>query len=77
TLLIRLDRDGVAASSGAACSAGSLEPSHVLLASGYSHDEARRGLRFTFWHETSEADAMEAARRVNEAVAAISIGTRQ
>ncbi len=48
TMLIRLDRAGVSASSGAACSSGSIEPSHVLLAAGYSEGEAREGLRFTF-----------------------------
>lgn len=67
TMLILLDRMGVSASSGAACSSGSLEPSHVLLACGYSPEEAKEGLRFTFGWDTSLEDAQEAARRVNEA----------
>jgi cysteine desulfurase len=67
TMLILLDRMGVSASSGAACSSGSLEASHVLLACGYSEDEARQGLRFTFGHETTVHDAQEAANRVCEA----------
>ncbi|MCW5936937.1 MAG: aminotransferase class V-fold PLP-dependent enzyme [Fimbriimonadaceae bacterium] len=48
TALIRLDRAGVAASSGAACSSGSLLPSHVLLSMGFSEAAAREGLRFSF-----------------------------
>ena len=47
TLLIRLDREGISASSGAACSSGSIEPSHVLLACGYSEAEAKEGIRFS------------------------------
>ncbi len=63
TMLIRLDREGVSASSGSACSSGSVEPSHVLLACGYSPTESKEGLRFTFGFETSLAEAEEAARR--------------
>ncbi len=47
TLLIRLDREGISASSGAACSSGSIEASHVMLACGYSEAEAKEGLRFS------------------------------
>jgi cysteine desulfurase len=64
TMLIRLDRMGVSASSGAACSSGSLEASHVLLACGYSEREAREGLRFTFGRFSTVAEAEEAASRV-------------
>ncbi len=76
TMLIRLDRMGVSASSGAACSSGSLEPSHVLLACGYSEAEAKVGLRFTFGWPLTMADAIEAARRVNRCVEEIR-STRQ
>lgn len=68
SMLIRLDRMGVSASSGAACSSGSLEPSHVLLACGYSEQEANEGLRFTFGIHSTVEDAQEAASRVIEAV---------
>lgn len=68
TLLIRLDRMGLAASSGAACSSGSIEPSHVLLASGYTEQEAKEGLRFTFGLESSVREAEEAADLVRKAV---------
>lgn len=71
TLLIRLDRMGVSASAGAACSSGSLDPSHVMLACGYSEVEAKEGLRFTFGRSQPAAEGAEAARRVREAVYAI------
>lgn len=66
TMLIRLDRAGVAASSGAACSSGSLEPSHVLLACGWTLAESKEGLRFSLGRETAHEEAEEAARRVIE-----------
>jgi cysteine desulfurase len=47
-LLLTMDLLGVAVSSGSACSAGSLEPSHVLLAIGRSPKEARASLRFSW-----------------------------
>lgn len=68
TLLIRLDRMGVSASAGAACSSGSLDPSHVLLACGYTEAEAKSGLRFTFGRLQTPEEGIEAAARVNEAV---------
>lgn len=67
TMLIVLDRLGVSASSGSACSSGSLEPSHVLRACGYSPSEAKEGLRFTFGKGTTDDEATEAAERVNDA----------
>ncbi|MBC8064615.1 MAG: cysteine desulfurase [Chlorobia bacterium] len=71
TMLIKLDRMGISASSGAACSSGSLEASHVMLACGYSEREAKEGLRFTFgWPNTVE-EAIEAAQRVNLCVSEI------
>ena len=71
TMLIRLDRAGISASSGAACSSGSLEPSHVLLACGYSEREAKEGLRFTFGRFSTADEAHEAANRVIKAANAI------
>ncbi|HJP82997.1 MAG TPA: hypothetical protein VJ835_05775, partial [Fimbriimonadaceae bacterium] len=64
------------ASSGAACSSGSLEPSHVLLAMGYSGQEAGEAVRFTFgWPNTVE-ETLEAAQRVDRCVEEI-LGTRR
>ena len=47
TMLIKLDRSGISASSGAACSSGSIEPSHVLVACGYSENISLEGIRFS------------------------------
>lgn len=66
-MLILLDRVGVSASSGAACSSGSIEPSHVLRAAGLSAQEAKEGLRFSFGRGTTLSDAREAATRVSAA----------
>lgn len=53
SLLLRLDLEGVAASSGSACSAGSVEPSHVLLALGLSRELAGQSLRLTLGRGTT------------------------
>lgn len=55
-LLMELDLLGVAASSGSACSTGSVEPSHVLTALGLAPDLARGHLRLTLGHSTTEED---------------------
>lgn len=65
TMVIRLDQEGIAIGSGAACSSGSLEPSHVLLACGYSHAESKEGLRFSFGPNSTVEEATEAAHVVN------------
>lgn len=62
--LNRLDLNGVACSGGAACSAHSALPSHVLIAMGRSEDEARRGVRFSFGAQTSEEEVKYAIRTV-------------
>jgi cysteine desulfurase len=56
SLLLNLDLAGIAASSGSACTTGSVEPSHVLAAMGLSADEARGHLRLTLGHSNTEAD---------------------
>ncbi|MDG4823437.1 cysteine desulfurase family protein [Asanoa sp. WMMD1127] len=72
-LLLLLDAQGVACSTGSACSAGVAQPSHVLLAMGNDDDRARSSLRFTLGHTSTQADvdalvaalpaAVERARR--------------
>lgn len=74
SLLIRLDRMGVAASAGAACSSGALEPSHVMLAAGYPVTDAKEAVRFSFGRSTTLAEAKKAAERVREAVEVIRAG---
>jgi len=56
SILLRLDLLGVAASSGSACTSGSLEPSHVLAAMGYKHEDAHGSLRLTLGKENTESD---------------------
>ena len=56
SLLIMLDMKGIAASSGSACTSGSLDPSHVLLAIGLPHEIAHGSLRMTISDETTKED---------------------
>jgi cysteine desulfurase len=60
-LVIALDLQGVACATGAACSSGAVEPSHVLLAIGLSPDEARSSLRFSLGRTTTVAEIDRAA----------------
>ena len=56
SLLLNLDMKGIAASSGSACTSGSLDPSHVLLAMGMNHETAHGSLRFSLGRGNTEAD---------------------
>ncbi|WP_295588102.1 cysteine desulfurase NifS [uncultured Oscillibacter sp.] len=56
SLLLMLDAQGIAASSGSACTSGSLDPSHVLLALGRPHEVAHGSLRLSLSHYNTEAD---------------------
>ncbi len=55
-MLLRLDLAGIAASSGSACTSGSLDPSHVLLAIGLPHEIAHGSLRFSLSDESTQDD---------------------
>ncbi len=66
-----LDAAGLEVSAGSACSAGSLEPSHVLTAMGLPTREALASVRFSFGSLTTEPDVDEAARRFAEVVARV------
>jgi len=56
SLLLMLDMKGIQASSGSACTSGSLDPSHVLLAIGLPHEIAHGSLRITFGEKNTEAE---------------------
>ncbi|MGI5901345.1 MAG: cysteine desulfurase NifS [Desulfitobacteriia bacterium] len=56
SLLLSLDMLGIAASSGSACTSGSLDPSHVLLAMGLDHETAHGSLRFTLGRQNTEEE---------------------
>ncbi len=68
-LLIALDLKGLACSTGAACSSGAVEPSHVLTAIGLPAEEARASLRFSLGRHTTQADIDFAIQIVPAAVA--------
>ena len=55
-LVIALDLKGVAVSTGAACSSGAIEPSHVLIAMGLRPDQARGSIRFSLGKQTTQAE---------------------
>ncbi len=55
-ILLNLDLVGIAASSGSACTSGSLEPSHVLLSIGRKHEDAHGSIRFTINEKTTKND---------------------
>ena len=69
SLLLLLDDKGICASSGSACTSGSLDPSHVLLAIGRPHEVAHGSLRLTLSGETSEEDIDYTIKAVTEVVA--------
>ena len=68
SLLLLLDDRGIQASSGSACTSGSLDPSHVLLAIGRVHDVAHGSLRLSLGEDTTEEDVRYMIRSVKEVV---------
>lgn len=68
-LLLLLDFNGIAASSGSACTSGSLDPSHVLLALGLPHEIAHGSLRISLADDVTDEDAEHLIRVVPEIVA--------
>jgi len=69
SLVIALDLKGLAVSTGAACSSGAIEPSHVLIAMGLRPDQARASIRFSLGKQTTDADIDVALSLVPESVA--------
>ncbi|WP_286081849.1 cysteine desulfurase NifS [Parablautia intestinalis] len=68
SLLIMLDMKGICASSGSACTSGSLDPSHVLLAIGLPHEIAHGSLRLTLSEENTIEELDETVEAIKEAV---------
>ena len=69
SLLLLLDEKGISASSGSACTSGSLDPSHVLLAIGRIHDVAHGSLRLTLGRENTREDVETIISAVKDVVA--------
>lgn len=67
-LLMNLDMQGIAAASGSACTSGSLQPSHVLLAMCLSEEHVRSAIRFSFSGYNTTDEVTEAARKVTEII---------
>lgn len=65
-LLVKLDRAGVAASAGSACSARAFTPSHVLSAMGLPEERVRGSVRFSFGIQTTKSEINEAIRRIGK-----------
>lgn len=75
SLLIMLDMDGICGSSGSACTSGSLDPSHVLLAIGLPHEIAHGSLRLTLSDETTEEEldyVVESIKKIVEKLRSMS-----
>lgn len=70
-LIIALDLKGLACSTGAACSSGAIEPSHVLTAIGLPPDEARASIRFSLGRHTAQDEISAALRIIPSAVASL------
>lgn len=66
-MVIALDLKGLAVSTGAACSSGAIEPSHVLVAMGLRNDQARASIRFSLGKQTTDAEIDTALSLITEA----------
>jgi cysteine desulfurase len=67
--------DGIAASTGSACATGSPDPSHVLVAMGYTEAEAHGALRLSLGRATTDAEVSEACLVVPRVIAAVRDGS--
>ncbi len=68
SLIMFLDQNGICASSGSACTSGSLDPSHVLLAIGLPHEIAHGSLRLTLSEKTTKEDIDFTVSKLKEIV---------
>lgn len=76
-LMMGLDLAGIAVSTGSACAAGSLEPSHVLLALGHDTPAAKSAVRFSVGKDTTEQDINQVVEVLPEVVARVRAATRE
>lgn len=67
-MLIWLDRQGICGSSGSACTSGSLDPSHVLLAIGLPHETAHGSLRLTLSYENTKEEIDYTVEQLTEII---------
>ncbi len=68
TILLRLDMEGICASSGSACTSGTVDPSHVLLALGVPYERAHGSVRFSLGRQTTEKDVMFIAEKMEKII---------
>ena len=68
SFLLNLDMAGIAASAGSACSSGSVQPSHVLSAMGFTERDVKSAVRFSFARTTTMEELREALLRIREIV---------
>lgn len=68
SLVMRLDMEGLAASSGSACSSGKTEPSHILLALGQSQTQALESLRLTLGRQTTDSEIKAALKILKQVI---------
>ncbi len=72
TIMLGLDQEGIAVSTGSACNSGSVDASHVLLAMGQSHAKAHGGVRISLGRETKESSIPRLCESIKRVVAASS-----
>ncbi|MFC2044611.1 cysteine desulfurase NifS [Chloroflexota bacterium] len=73
SILLNLDLDGICVSTGSACNSSSLEPSHVLMAMGLSHEQARGSLRFSLGKWTTQEDIEQVLEILPKVVARLRV----
>ncbi|MEM1159224.1 MAG: cysteine desulfurase family protein [Verrucomicrobiota bacterium] len=74
SLLLQLDNAGICASAGSACTTGSLEPSHVLLAMGVKRADATSAVRFSFGRENTRGEVQQVMEELRQSVARLKDG---
>ncbi len=77
SMILGLDVEGIAVSSGSACTSGSLDPSHVLLAMGIAYSEAQSAVRFSLGRGTTEAEIARTVAAVGRVVTRLTGGQKE